>query len=76
MCNAPQTCGDACAQASPAERMSVLARHVQSEVSNDQALEFFTQLGSMPPEGRAEALSEAAREAGVGDCALARVMSR
>ena len=71
ICDAPNTCGERCANATASTRQQMLALHIDENLHNSDARTAFDALASASAEQRVEILRHEATENGIAKCALA-----
>ena len=70
ICDAPDTAPEL-AQAPPEQKSVVLAKYIEENLYNKEAIELFTTLGAASEESKFKMLRKAAKKAGLQQCKLA-----
>lgn len=73
ICDAPEACTE-CADAAPEMKMMFLAKHIESQLWNADAIALFGALASAAPDQKIAILRHEAHENGVDRCLLADLM--
>jgi hypothetical protein len=72
-CDAPKDCGQECTDASPDMRTTILARHVEDNLSNGEGIQLMNKLAQLPPQEQANLMRSEAKKVGLETCQLADV---
>ncbi len=73
ICNAPASCQQ-CMQSSEEQRMTMLARHIDQRLKNDEARQLLDDLSVRTPEERAKILEAESKKHGLNKCPIAAEM--
>jgi len=69
ICQGPNSCAE-CANVDPSMRMALMAKSIEDDLSNGQAIELFGTMGAISPAERIVKLEAEAKAAGLTACPM------